>query len=132
MDDNLCSNKQLCNSFYSRSSYNLLSEVKTIDCSERDATHPLLRADQHPIKYMLCLSCNRPIQNNSFSDVCAHYLLYPHLQGLAKCLYCSENVYYYLYPGKVCPEIFHYCSPRKQAKEINSIFKNRKHGRHWR
>lgn len=83
--------------------------------SESDATHPLLRLDRYPIEFMLCLSCNLRFQNNSFSEICAHYSVYPHPQSFQKCLYCNGNVYYYLHPTKLLPKVFHFCSKHKSS-----------------
>lgn len=116
MDENLFLNKELRNVYNSKRAYNL-SEIEIVGRSENDATHPLLRTDRHPTKFVLCLSCKRHIQNNSLSDICAHYMVYPHLQSFVKCLYCTGNVHHYLHPERVLPEVFHYCSPRKQEKK---------------
>lgn len=81
--------------------------------AESDATHPILRLDWHPIEFMYHLSCKLQFQNNSFSEICAHYSLYPDRQTFHKCLYCNGNDYYYLHSAKVLPKVYHFCSQRK-------------------
>ncbi|XP_034135633.1 uncharacterized protein LOC117588456 [Drosophila guanche] len=87
------------------------------DHTESDATHPILRVDYSLQGQLVqCLTCCEKFEYNTFSDICSHYTYY-HSQnqgGCAKCLYCLRDVHYYLRAGKVHPEAFHYCSPRKQ------------------
>lgn len=109
MDENLFLNKQLCDDYNSKFAHH----SENFDHSENDATHPLLRADRYPTTFVYCLSCKRQIQSNSLSDICVHYMVHPHPISYIKCLYCSGYVHHYLRSEKLCPEVYHYCSPRK-------------------
>nr|NP_001368985.1 uncharacterized protein Dmel_CG46440 [Drosophila melanogaster]QJC18372.1 uncharacterized protein Dmel_CG46440 [Drosophila melanogaster] len=83
--------------------------------TESDATHPILRSD-HQRELVDCLTCGNQFKCNSYSDICSHYIFYhPHiLDHLPKCLYCKRDVHRFQRGNKSEPEIYHFCSPRKQ------------------
>ncbi|XP_041675166.1 uncharacterized protein LOC121530317 [Drosophila eugracilis] len=97
------------------------SEQYDFDRTENDATHPILRSDRRRQGELVqCLTCRMQFKSFSFSDICAHYI-FTHdnrnecgLNQLYKCLYCKRDVHYFLREKKSNPEIYHFCSPRKQ------------------
>ncbi|XP_044316845.1 uncharacterized protein LOC123037956 [Drosophila rhopaloa] len=92
---------------------------ETIDRTEYDATHPILRSDHsHQGELVQCLTCHKHFKSFSFSDICAHYKFTHSNKNSSfadnsyKCLYCKRDVHYFQRSEKN-PEIFHFCSPRK-------------------
>ncbi|XP_043948852.1 uncharacterized protein LOC122818610 [Drosophila biarmipes] len=99
------------------------SEQFDFDRTENDATHPILRSDhRHQGELVQCLTCRQQFKSFSFSDICAHYV-YTHgnrhncdsSNHPYKCLYCKRDVHYFRRAEKSDPEIYHFCSPRKQS-----------------
>ncbi|XP_037725870.1 uncharacterized protein LOC119557258 [Drosophila subpulchrella] len=99
------------------------SEQFDFDRTENDATHPILRGDhRHQGELVQCLTCRMQFKSFSFSDICAHYIFTHSNRNncdfsnhLYKCLYCKRDVHYFLRAEKSDPEIYHFCSPRKQS-----------------
>ncbi|XP_039232003.1 uncharacterized protein LOC120321900 [Drosophila yakuba] len=93
------------------------------DRTESDATHPILRSDhRHQGELVECLTCSLQFKSFSYSDICTHYTFnHPHNSAnlshrhLPKCLYCKRDVHRFQRAQKSQPEIYHFCSPRKQS-----------------
>ncbi|XP_039153294.1 uncharacterized protein LOC120285336 [Drosophila simulans] len=99
-------------------------QTKTFDFdrTESDATHPILRRDhRHKPERVECLTCCSQFESFSYSDICSHYIFnHPHNSDslrhhLPKCLYCKRDVHRFQRNNKSEPEIYHFCSPRKQC-----------------
>ncbi|XP_041566518.1 uncharacterized protein LOC121467888 [Drosophila elegans] len=96
---------------------------ETLDRTENDATHPILRSDhRHQGELVQCLTCRMQFMSFSFSDICAHYIFTHNRKNFScyaansyKCLYCTRDVHYFQRAEKSNPEIYHFCSPRKQS-----------------